>query len=460
MIQYNRTPKILSRSFGTKFFLFLFLSSSLFFSSCDESSVVGLDVQPTDDLLNVSFQDTTSLVTKTIREDSLRTDEGILSTALVGKYIDPIFGEASASLYTQIALSTTISTFGTTPVCDSMVVWLAYDPTYYGKRERKPQTLNLLEVTEAIPTGVKYSNKVLATGTDRSGAYTFTPRPTDSVYVSGIKSSAQLRIPLGVSFGQSFLDNPANLASNSTLQTAMKGFYITTENTTTLNPGEGNILNFKMAASRMTLYYHYTGKTKITLLDSTIYTKYDFGFGGVARFSHFSHNYTTVDPDLNAQLSGTPPAQNDVIFLQSMSGVKTKIELPNLMHWIDSGAVSINKAELIIKADVNTTYQLDTFAAPASLVLLGIDDSGTNFLMLDGVEGSTYFGGTYNSATKEYRFNIARYVQNVLKGTYKNNGLNLLIIGSAVNANRVVIGGGKNTSASRMKLNITYTKLH
>jgi hypothetical protein len=159
MIQYNRTPKILSRYSVTKFFLYLFVSFSISFYSCDESSVVGLDVQPTTDLLNVGFQDTTSLRTRTIAEDTLRTDEEVIATALIGKYIDPVFGETSAELYSQLSLSTVISTFGVNPVCDSVVVWLAYDASYYyGSRERKPQTLTVSELTDAIPAGAKYSN--------------------------------------------------------------------------------------------------------------------------------------------------------------------------------------------------------------------------------------------------------------------------------------------------------------
>jgi len=145
-----------------------------------------------------------------------------------------------------------------------------------------------------------------------------------------------------------------------------------------------------------------------------------------------------------------------------MSGVKTKIEIPYLMNWNDSGKIAINKAELVIKVNQDPTYQmyeLDTFAAPAALFLFGIDDVGANLLLPDYYEGSNYFGGTYNATKKEYRFNIARYIQRVLNGKYNNNGLYLLVSSGAITANRVVIGGGK-PNAYKMKLNITYTKLH
>ncbi len=470
-----RTPQILSRCCVPNFFLLLFIGLSISFMSCNESSVVGLDVQPEKDLLHIDFIDTTSLITKTIREDSLRTDESLLisGNVLMGKYLDPVFGEATASIYTQALLSTGIlaTSFGSNPVCDSLVLSLAYNTTYYGKTERKQQTVNVRQVVDDIIIGTKYSNKTLNTSSlDLASGHTFTPRPLDSVsIVAGIKLKPQLRIPLDVNFGQVLLNNQTtgNLANNTVFPTFMKGLYITTENTTSLSSGEGNILSFNMPGSAMTIYYHYTGKTLITNtqptpVDSIIKTKYDFSLGsGAARFTHFTHNYASVDPNLMAQLGSVPPAQNDVLFVQSISGLKTKIEMPTLMHWIDSGPIAINKAELVIKADMTPLYQLDTFAAPATLIVFGLNDDGTNFILPDAFEGSTYFGGVYNATTiGEYHFNITRYIQQILDKTIHNNGMYLLASGGGVGANRVAVGGGGTGSAYRMKLNITSTKLH
>jgi hypothetical protein len=103
---------------------------------------------------------------------------------------------------------------------------------------------------------------------------------------------------------------------------------------------------------------------------------------------------------------------------------------------------------------------IDTFAAPAALILFGINDDGTTYAIPDAFEGATYFGGTLNSGTVQYRFNIARYIQQVLDGDRNNNGLYILASNGAVYGNRAVISGGPSTSARPMKLNITYTKLH
>ncbi len=459
MILYNRTPKILSHDSATKFFLILTFGLAFSLTSCDESSVVGLDVQPTNDLLNVGYIDTTTLITKTVIEDSLRTDETLLSSGIgiIGKYIDPVFGEATASLYTQMNLSSNISStsFGKNPICDSIVLSLVYNGNYYGKSDKKQQTISVYQLLEDIKTENTYYSDTTITysSADLANGFNFVPHPSDSVSVLGVDEKPQLRIPLLKSFGQYLLGSTNDLVDNTTFQTFLKGFYITTENTSGLSSGEGNILYFNMNISRMTIYYH-------NAIDTL---SYDFSLGSVARFQHFNHNYTSgIDADLTSQLSTSPPAQNTVNFIQAMAGVKTKIETPYLMNWIKNGAIAINKAELVVKTDVSSAYQVDTFAVPPSLIVFGINDDKTSYLIADAFEGSAYFGGVYDATAKTYRFNIARYIQQVLDGNRSNNGLYLSVphVTAGTSANRIVIGGGSSLSPYQMKLNITYTKLH
>lgn len=443
---------------GANFFLILLISISTGFTSCDEASVVGLDVQPLNDLLIVDYLDTTTLITKTVKVDSLRTDESLIITAdaLLGKYQDPIFGFATASLYTQLKLPTNAPSFGTGLTIDSAILSLVYDTTYYGKRLRAQQTINVYEVLEDIKIeNSYYSNKSLSTSTDKLANYSFIPEPTKIITIYNETPKQRLRIPLHTAFWTTIISDPSKLTDNATFQAAMKGLYITTETTTGL-VDNGNILHFKMAdpLSKLTLYYRN---------DTADSLKYDLGLGSVGRFSHFTHDYLNVviDPSLSAQLSVSPPPQNDVVFIQGMAGVKTTVEMPYLMNWVKSGPIAVNKAELVIKVDVGLTpdYQLDTFAAGTRLVLFGVNDDGTTYVLPDYSEGDSYFGGTYNSSTHEYRFNIARYIQQILTGKRSNNGLQLLASGGAISANRVVIGGGGTGSLFRMKLNISYTKL-
>ena len=464
-IHNSSIPQILSRLIGTKFFFILSLGVSISFTSCNESSVVGLDVQPSNDLLNVGFEDTTSINTRTVKGDSLITDETLISSGnvLIGKYIDPVFGTSIASIYTQLRLPTNIvaTSFGTAPVCDSIIISLIYEGTAYGKKDKKLQKLNVYQLSESMSTAsTYYSNSTLSKfSTDLTAAdgYVFQPRTgsstSDSVTVLGVKLKPQLRVPLDNAFGQLLLNNQGtgNIATNTDFQNFFKGVYITTENTSTL-PGEGNILHFKFGESKVTLYYHNS---------TTDSLKYDFNLGSVARFNHFEHDYAGASSDLTNQFSTPSQTQNNTVYVQSMAGAKTKIEFPHLMNWLKNGMIAVNKAELVISVDTTvSTYMIDTFAAPAALILFGINDDGTTYAIPDAFEGATYFGGTLNSGTVQYRFNIARYIQQVLDGDRNNNGLYILASNGAVYGNRAVISGGQSTSARPMKLNITYTKLH
>lgn len=466
----NSIPKILSRAIGTKFFFILTIGASICLTSCDESSVVGLDVQPENDLLNVGYQDTTSVFTKTQKGDSLITDESLITSGvgLIGKYIDPTFGPSTASMYTQVRLPSNIAatTFGTNPICDSIILALVYEGTSYGKKERKQQKLSVYQVTEAMSTAsTYYSNTTLSkAGVDLTAAngYVFTPRPKDSVNtytITGLsRLKPQLRTLLDPSFGQLLLNNQTtgNLANDAAFKSFFNGIYITTENTTGLLADEGNILHFKMGESKITLYYHNSNATNNDTLS------YDFSLGTVARFNHFDHDYSAsgVNSLLDGQINTTPPAQNATVFVQGMAGVRTKITFPYLMNWVSGGLIGVNKAELLINVDTSlATYNIDTFAAPTAFVLFGINDDGTTYVIPDAFEGGTYYGGSLNSTTVQYKFNIARYIQQVLDGKRNNNGLYLIASNGAVNANRVVIAGATSTTRP-MKLNITYTKLH
>jgi hypothetical protein len=255
----------LSRKFGTKFFLLL--SSAFILSSCNESSVIGLDVQPPNDLLNVKWQDTTTIVTKTVPGDSLITDETLIATgeALIGKYMDPVFGTVTGSMYTQVRLPSNIlaNSFGTSPVCDSIALSLVYSGNVYGKKQRAQQLLQVHQITQPFSsTPILYSDTTFTVNpanlTAASSGFLFTPRPSDSTHVMNDTLKPQLWVPLDNSFGQLLLNNQTtgNLATNAAFQSFFNGIYITTENTTGLASEEGNIIHFMMGESKITLFYH------------------------------------------------------------------------------------------------------------------------------------------------------------------------------------------------------------
>lgn len=448
-IQEKNIIKLLPRTFGAKVFLFACLATALLFSGCNKSTVVGLDVQPEGDLLHNAFSDTMGLKTYIVREDSVRSDETLIN--LLGSYNDPVFGKTTASVFTQFNTNTV--TFGNPSdlEIDSAVLSLVYTGDYYGTLEA--QKIKVYQLTQSLfRDSLYYSNRMLAYNPVEIGNLSAVPKPTDSVKIGGTTLKPQLRIRLTPAFGQGFLDQ-GGFADNTAFLNYFKGLFVTCDNAHA--PGQGAILSLNLldAQTKITLYYRNKFGNKGDQ------SNFSFGITGTtARYGHFTHDDAVND--ITQQLSDPSLGQN-LVYVQPMAGVMTKIDMPTLKNYLDSGAIAVNKAELILKVEPASTA---LYGAPASLALLGADASGNTVTLIDQGEGDTYFGGTYNGTSKEYRFNLARHIQRVLTGKQADYGL-YIAAGrkntetSAVSAKRVVLGGGSNT-LYRMQLRITYTKLY
>ena len=493
ILNNRRSAKTLLFNTGAKFFLLLIvIVSAAILPSCNKSSSIGLDIQPKNDILNVGYQDTTTLITRTVKEDSLRTDQGLITSglALIGKYNDPIFGMTSSSLYAQLQFNSNIypTSFGTSPVCDSIVMILQYTGSFYGENSGrtapKKQTINMYQLLDNISTGVSYYSDTTLhkiVGQDMVNGYTFTPEIPDSTYAEGSpthpfhKVFRQVRIPLKKTFGQTIInDRLTNLeVDNTVFNSIFKGVYITAENTSGLGIGDGRILAYSLPSSNVRLYYTYLGLNLAGTRDSIRNTYYDLklNLGGLfSNFSTASKSGGANSTDLNTQVSDTNRRHNySTTYVQALAGVKTKIYTPYLMNLIKNGPIAINKAELVVNVvRPSTTYDGSTYSPPGTLYVFGINDDGTSYVIDDMVAPPYYYYGGYNAGSYQYTLNITRYIQQVLDKKHNNNGVYLLVphISAATTASRVEIGGGapKNLDGSanayQMKLDITYTKLH
>jgi hypothetical protein len=460
--------KILWAKQPAKFFLILSVSALFCLSSCNKASLLGLDVQPENDLIDAQYVDSLTLLTQTVEGDSLRTDGNWLgSSFFLGKYQDPIFGQSSASIYSQVRLVSNAPVFGKDPVCQSVTLSLLYNTaaTMYGKKVAHTQTLSVYELIDNLDiTSPYYSNQHKAKGSTDLANYVFTPKPKDSVVVDKDTVVPQVRIPLPVSFGQKILSlDSASLATNESFLKIIKGLYITTENTTGLAPFEGNIMQFLMASSNLTIRYKY--KIGNTTADTT----FKLTLAGAARFMHFEHPYKTggnPSPDLLKQLT-TSTVQNDVCYVQGMGGVKTRVKIPHIVKWGQKDFIAINRAELLIKP---IQSRKDTFALPPSLSLYAINDDGTLSPLPDALEGANYFGGSMDTTGVDpnypsYHFTVTRYIQQLISERRLNNGLYITSTGGGSSHYRIAFGGGTATLTGggenkyQMKLRITYTKL-
>jgi len=410
---------------------------------------IGMPLLPGSDLLNAQFTDTLTLVAHTVKDDSVRTDE--VNPIFLGNLNDPLFGITKASVFTQFVPHQTNPSFGTNPQIDSAVLSLVYTMSngkgqYYGNLT--PQKFEVYELLEKMNVdSIYYSNKQIPIiTTQQIGVATLTPDVEDSVWVDTLHYPPHLRIKLSKEFFSGFLTS-SYYSSNSNFQNVFKGIYL--KSTTIPSSGQGAILylNLTHADSRLTLFYHNDAS-------DSLYYYFGITNDGCARFSHFDHDYSSA-ADISNQLNTSYSIQENYVYVQPMGGVRTKITFPAIKTMFGNHKVAINKAELILPVESSSVDSV--FTAHSKLVATIADSAKGPLILPDYYEGASYFGGNYDAVKKEYSFNIARYIQQVMNGTKENNGLYIIANSRPTTANRVQLFGGSQSNANRMKLKITYT---
>jgi len=435
----------------TILYILIFALPVLILSCNKDPERIGIGLQPDEDKLEVYTSDTTTLYGYSVFEDSIRTDETTVS--LLGSYFDPVFGSSTASIYTQVRLSTTSVTFGENPVLDSIVLAFEYTGGYYGDTSYF-QNFKVYRIINdsIIGDSAYYSNQNLELG-DELANINIAPSPTDSVMVDTLKYKAQLRIPLSEDFGNSILNaNEDDLASNDAFLQFLRGVYVTSEKVL----WGGAILYFDLVAvnSRMSIYYSN---------DESDSLSYNFTISsGNARFMNFEHyGYENAGADFKAQLlNGDTTLGQDKMYLQSMAGVKARFNFPYIKDWVKNGDIVINEARLTIN---NYYPDDDYYAPPPVLVVKKLNDDGTSAFIPDQFEGTAYYGGAYDAETGEYFFRISRYIQSILTGDEENYGMELVVSGGSLMPNRATIVGPNPNPAidpsKSLRLKLIYTGL-
>ncbi|HOY30881.1 MAG TPA: DUF4270 domain-containing protein [Bacteroidales bacterium] len=428
-------------------FLLLFVG---FLTSCNKNEELGVNVQPSQDMLGINTVDI-PVYAHTVYEDSVRTDETTYN--LIGSYLDPVFGLTDAGVFTQFNLTTTSVPFGDNPVCDSVVLSLAYQG-FYGDTSSM-LTLNVFEISDDFYyDNTYYSDDILGTYKNNYAGITFKPNFKDSVQVGSIKYPPHLRVRLKNTLGQKFIDasGTSYLTDNASFLKFFKGLNISVKSVTS----DGVMLYFNMLSSitKLTLYYHSDDDT----------AAYNFVIDSkTARFNTFDHKgFSTADPLFKQQLSGDTLLGDSILYVQAMAGTKIKLwigynDIVGLNAFLKdtvNGRIAINKATLVVKVDENTITE---FAPPEKLILSKINSDGTLSFLADYAYGDAYYGGSYSSTAKEYRFNVAKHIQDaMLDDDFMDYGLYLVVSGAAVKSNRAVIKGN-NTSQDNLRLEIIYT---
>lgn len=431
----------------SKYFFILFLTFSIFSCKKKQNTTLGTDVQPESDILLSEVSDTSTIQMHTILHPKSKSYQDQFK--YLGSNQDPVFGRTNASIFTNFSMPSGSSnvSFGNDAVLDSAELIITFTQSFIGDTTNAllyqvHQITQTLDKTHSyyMDTLVGYNSNLLCSVSRRisktSGFYT-------------------IKLPINKSFAAAIIANPQYLTDNTTFNNTYKGFFITTKNSY-LNPTtQGSLMKIDLdnAVSGVYMYYH-NGSSSASKQPK----QYRFPFSGdnASRFNNIEyfpgsggHNLLTEQIVLKDSLKGK---QN--IFLKGAGGTKVVLRLPFIKNYADSCPIAVNRAEVILKVDETFLSALGTYEPPPQISLVAMDESGREIYVKDQYYSADLlrFGGAYDPVGKQYVFNMARHVQDIMTGVIENYGFNIVVanpdklyvVRRDTRAERVVIGGSGN----------------
>ena len=467
--------------------LLTLLISLFIFSSCEKSSTIGLEIDPSS-AVQGALVDTVTINSRTILDDNATTI-GITRHPF-GYLNDPIFGTTESSLAMTVNMPSDTYTFGTNAVLDSAVLVLNYSmgtnnsTEFYGDSTLN-YSIDVHQLNANLNNELSFlSNRAYAYNSTVLGNKTGKLFPTTPFKVLDIVETKpdtlrsvtpQIRIKLNNAFIQNNILNlpEASLKTNEAFTDAFKGLKVRINKSSSTGNGGLMFFDFAGANSNLTLYYKKQNATTTTATD-TVAVNFPISSNSGAVAASIKHDYTGTE--IATQLSN-PNKQYDITYLQPLAGLRNKISFPYLSKFAkDAGNIVINKAELVI--DLSSSTDVKPFTAPPRLSLYSYDIAEQRQNIIDnnlnsprGLDAGT-FGGIYNPVKKQYVFVVTSHIQDLLTGKTKDYGTFLaptplndfqFLTSSFISGARAVIGSFKKSPATGdkvMKLNIYYTKIN
>ena len=380
---------------------------------------MGVDVQPSGDALNGSYNTTTPVYAYTEKYDSF----AIINDRY--KYLgfnnDPYFGTNDVGLYVvpNISNGETQLSFGDdAQLTSSEIILTVYNlgSSFSGDSAANVNYSVFPVVRDIDPTVVYYSDNDHFHST-HALLGSFTGRYTNFL------GRLVLRIPINPDYARAILNNPQYLVDNTTFQSTYKGFYIKCG----ITSGQGIVTQFDLEDDVSGFYLYYqNGNPSATKNDKS----YKFLFGGAnpIRFNTMKQDFQTANTLLQQQVLNHDTTKGDNnLFLKGMGVTKARVYIPNIKSYSDSFVVAVNRAEVVFNLDPSVS--LTGYNPPPKMVLLPTDSVGREIYALDemNVTDAARYDGTYDVDNKRYVFNIARHVQAILLGKRKNCGFVLAV---------------------------------
>ncbi len=392
----------------------------------DEETSIGLGLTDPATIYNGITDTLTANMAMSVRDDSLLTSN--YSYGIIGDYTDPVFGRSTSTLYSQIGLASGMSSINFDEVTiDSVVLIMVSDGLFPDTDATYNMHFLVRQLAQPIDADSDY--------------YSFDSIPVDpsatffdrTVTIGAHDTTVRLRLSEGIgtvlaqtSASDEFLQSVKGLAV-SIVPDADQGMFS---------------INFATTATCLTAYYHYG--------DDTIAYTYDFLFGGgVAHFTHFTHDYSGTVFDGNDSLDGSQQ-----LYLQPLAGYNASIAFDSAVrdfHQRHPLAV-VHHAELLLPLAPSAPADI-----PGQLVALATSENGASAFIPDYIDAYTYrgFDGTFDNSRNLYRLRVTQHLQHLLRQG-ADNGITVLLDARRSSAQRTILAGP--TSADPLKIVFVYSE--
>lgn len=372
---------------------------------------------------------------------------GYNSTRLLGRSQSTYFGEEKARIVSQLIPNELDLNFGTSPVIDSVRLYLRLTDAYGDTSQAMDIAVYELD-QDFEEDSVYYSNYQPRLGAEIGRLNGYLPQPKSNTTFEDELAPAILNIPMDVAYFQNKFANVANgdadeFSSFSKFLDYFKGIQVEAESGASIL-----YTNLASAYTGLRIYYHNSEDTTYAELN----VDQDKNVKPI-NFSTFEQDYTSSTLETMAQDSVNG---EDLTFVQAMGGVCTALRFDpsKFQSLLDSGLV-INRATV----EVYTAQGTGEYVAPSprmelrSLEGRTLGDRITDF-QIDGNGGGTLSRGVLRN--NKYAFNITRHLFEVLNRK-ENPTLALVPTTRTTAPHRTILRGGSGL-AERATVIVYFTK--
>lgn len=357
---------------------------------------IGLALQPEEELLALRT-DTLDFRIAMVPVDSLRTDNR--SRLLLGNTINQHSGFSQAWFSSEFRLSQASIDFGENPVCDSVLLVLRHNGPSYGLLFDQQLRVEQLSDTLQIDSNYYAIDRIPTTGINLVDPLRqpVQMHPSLPVYVGDDTLSAQVRVVLQPSFGQSIINADTTVfSSNAEWRAWFKGLSVKSES------GGGGMVSLEPNAgvSYLRLHYHNDNDT----------TTYDFVMNSnAARVTHFQHVWSAPYASLNDHL---PAEDTEKVILKGTGGSYLRLDLSGIDSLDAPEGAVINRAEVILPVDLTPSK----LRRPSILTAFLRREAGGIELSPEATSPGVAYDGTFDEERGAYVLNMPVYAQRRLNG--------------------------------------------